>query len=542
MLPTKSLTAKILSINILALLIVIIGVLYIGRYQENLIDSELEQLTSQTQLFAGAVKESALGQSPGRSASGRFQSQNTTQEPDFILERARRLVDTLSDRSGHRIRLYNIQGELLADSSLRGRPGGYIEIEQLAPITQDTGPQNRLVTKLKSLLQQIPIAVDLPRPPDLDKESALSSPVLTDARNGQATSGAWSLEDGTILLGAAAPVRGEQDIRGVLFVSRDGQSITNAIVQERLEILQISGLAMLVTLLLSFYLAWQIGVPLRNLGQAAHRIRQGNQLAEIPVYNGRKDEIGTLSVALRDMTKALGDRLDSIEKFAGDVSHELKNPLSSMRSATETLQKYDRKNSPDPDREKLMKVLMHDIERMNRLITDISRSSRLDVALEREGRSVVDLKALLQDIITLQSQFNDTVKIEIDFSHEGDLTIRGNKDRMAQVLQNLIDNAVSFSTEGETIKVTAAKDKGWIVIRIEDTGPGIPDDKLEAIFDRFYSERPGHEDYGEHSGLGLAIARQIVQAHKGDIRAENIRDDKGNAPKGARFIIRLPEG
>lgn len=541
MLPTTSLTAKILSVNILALLIVIIGVLYIGRYQENLIESELEQLTSQTQLFAGAVKESALTGQPGRQNENRLRSGHAHESSDFILERARRLVDTLADRSGHRIRLYNMRGDLLADSALRGRPGGLIEIEQLDPINNTQNQANSFSKKLKSLLQKIPIAVDLPKAPDLDGRSALSLAILEDAKQGLSGAKAWSLNNGTILLGAAAPVSDDRKIRGVLFASRDGASITNAIIQERLEVLQISGLAMLVTLFLSFYLAWQIGVPLRNLGQAAHLIREGHQLAEIPVYKDRKDEIGTLSVALKEMTKALADRLDNIEKFAGDVSHELKNPLSSMRSATETLKKYDSRNSPDPDREKLMKILMHDIERMNRLITDISRSSRLDVALEREGRSVVDLKALLQDIITLQSQFNDTVRIESAFLHDGDLTIRGNKDRMAQVLQNLIDNAVTFSNQGDCIKVTATTDKGWIVIRIEDSGPGIPDDKLEAIFDRFYSERPGHEDYGEHSGLGLAIARQIVQAHKGDIRAENIREENDTAPKGARFIVRLPK-
>ena len=540
MFPSPSLTTKILSVNLLALMILIIGVLYVGRYQSNLIDSELERLQTESILFAGALQESVLtsvGPDTGRTSVPK-------PDTDFIVDRARRLVDTLADNSGNRIRLYNKNGSLLADSGLRGKPGDYIEIEPLKPIGETGQATPELTERMLNVLDNLPLSVDLPSAPDFESNS-LSLPMAQSAMEGEPQARAWSIKRHKILLTAAAPVfaaNGTGGVRGMVLISREGQRITDAIAQVRFEVLRISAIAFVFTLLLSLYLAWVIGMPLRRLGNAARRIREGHQVAEIPVYTHRSDEIGTLSIALRDMTRALGDRLDTIEQFAGDISHELKNPLSSMRSATETLERKISKGQIDDNTRKLMDVLMHDVERMNRLITDIATTSRLDVALEREGRSVVDMAGLLQDIIDLQSQFAGDIPIRVRSHTQDDFTIRGNKDRLAQVFQNLIDNAVSFSSKGDQVDIRLHKDRDWVVVAVEDKGPGIPAEKIDAIFDRFYSERPGHEEYGEHSGLGLAIARQIVEAHRGDIRAENIKGGKHDVShiSGARFIVRLP--
>lgn len=525
--PSGSLTLKILSVNLLAPVFLVIGLFYIEQYQTNIVESRLMSLKSETRLYAGALKESVFSRKRTESV-----------QPDIIIERARRLIDTLSESSGDRLRLTDTKGQLLADSARKGTGGEMIKIESLAPLSGKREDRQRL--NMLDLMRHIPLTADLPRLPEDKIDRAALEFISKSTRKDKVVAKAYISGDGRqkIVMLAATPLFDQQTIRGYLIISHRADDILTEIAQIRLEVLRLSGIALLATLILSLYLAWQIGVPLRKLASAARSIKKGQKIGDIPVFQKRHDEIGTLSLAMRDMTRALGERLDTIEKFAGDVSHELKNPLSSMRSAVETLKRYQGKSQTTPEQDRLMKVLIHDIDRMNRLITDISTSSRLDVALEREGRMTIDLYALLSGIIDLQTMFDKRASLKLEAAAGESFEVFGNADRLAQVFQNLIDNAVSFSPEGGCVRVVLERDKNWVIVKIIDQGSGIPEDKLESIFDRFYSERPGHENYGDHSGLGLAIARQIITAHDGDIRAENISLDA--KIKGARFIVRLP--
>lgn len=562
---SSSLTGKILSVNLLALIILVGGTFYISQYQKDLIASAEQKLLAETLLFASILQESTA------ESDREIKPRSTILGAGFILDRARRIVDALSDNSATRIRLYDIEDRIMVDSRLRGgaggQHGGFVEIEPLDPIEEQNPNQQDIGRSLNKtfadLVGRIPVRIDLPV---LSVQQISASDNLSNQLRAQGIPiqgdgagtrvGAFLISEEIlaasgpapgIFLAAAAPVYNEGGYAvGEILVSRRGDDIVAAITRARLDVLKISSLAFLTTLMLSLYLARAIGHPLRQLAKATRKIREGNRLAGIPTYPRRLDEIGSLSLALQDMTHALGERLDTIEKFAGDVSHELKNPLSSMRSATETLQRYlgNEKNAKDSSKnresvETLLDVLMHDIERMNRLITDIARTSRLDVALEREGRSVVDLGDMLEAIIGMHDRLGAGIILRlIREDPSKSYAIKGNADRLAQLFQNLIDNAMSFSHTGSQVKIYLKHDKDWVLIEVEDMGPGIPPDKTEAIFERFYSERPGHENYGEHSGLGLAIARQIIEAHHGDIRAENIIKDGHTT--GARFILRLP--
>ncbi len=258
---------------------------------------------------------------------------------------------------------------------------------------------------------------------------------------------------------------------------------------------------------------------------------------EIPDFSHRDDEIGDLSDALRAMTEALRARLDAIEGFAADVAHEIKNPLTSLRSAVETVVRVE-----DPEQQKkLMSIILDDIQRMDRLITDISDASRLDAELSREETESVDVCRLLELIVEVQQATDDETqpRFEMAVPKSQRLLVTGLEDRLGQVFRNLISNAASFSPPGGTIFLSAREEDGWILIEVADEGPGIPPDSLENVFNRFYSERPSGEKFGTHSGLGLSISRQIIEAHGGRIWAEN-RIDARKQIVGARFCIRLP--
>jgi len=263
---------------------------------------------------------------------------------------------------------------------------------------------------------------------------------------------------------------------------------------------------------------------------------------EIPDFSERQDEIGHLSVALRDMTNALYARIDAIESFAADVSHELKNPLTSLRSAVETLPRATTGDS----RSRLLKVIEHDVRRLDRLITDISDASRLDAELVREDAGAVDLRKLLGNMISVLADAHiDHVTPELHVNErasQGDFTVPGHELRLGQVISNLVENARSFvDPETGRIDIRLWARPRWTEIRVEDNGPGIRADSIETIFKRFYTDRPAVDDFGKNSGLGLSISRQIVEAHGGTLTAENIVDpDDPETVRGARFTVRLP--
>jgi two-component system sensor histidine kinase ChvG len=307
----------------------------------------------------------------------------------------------------------------------------------------------------------------------------------------------------------------------------------------RFELLRIFSVALCVTVLLSVYLASTIARPIHRLAEAAERAQGRGARIEIPDLTRRGDEIGDLSRSMREMTNALWLRMSAIESFASDVAHEIKNPLSSLRSAVETAVKID-----DPvKQQRLLAIILDDVERLSRLITDISDASRLDAELSRDVMEPIDLAAMLRALVdiheTTRADGTAHVALSLPERRRG-LVVSGIESRLSQVFLNLISNAVSFSPPGGEIRVRAREDGRAVLVTVEDDGPGIPPEKLTTIFDRFYTERPAAEKFGTHSGLGLSISKQIAEAHRGRIWAEN-RHDATGAVCGARFLIRLPE-
>ncbi len=344
---------------------------------------------------------------------------------------------------------------------------------------------------------------------------------------------------GGIMLSVAVPVQRYKQVVGALVVSADGHNVARSLFQVRLAILQIFVVALLVTTGLSLYMASTIARPIRRLALAAEQVRHGHgRRHRIPDFTNRDDEIGELSLALKEMTEALWRRMDAIERFAADVAHEIKNPLTSVRSAVETAARVS-----DPEKQrKLLAIVQDDVERLNRLITDISDASRIDAELSRadtEPVALADMLRTLGDIYRSTTE-DQAIGFTVSLPDRDSLTVNGIESRLVQVLRNLIGNAVSFSPNGGTISLSGVRTARTICLSVEDDGPGIPENKLMAIFDRFYSERPQTEKFGTHSGLGLSISKQIVEAHGGTIIAENRMAPDGSSIIGARFTVTLP--
>src|SRR5205809_27870 len=345
-------------------------------------------------------------------------------------------------------------------------------------------------------------------------------------------------QTGGLAISVAVPVQRYKVVLGAVMLSSSNGEIEEELRTVRLELLRIFGVALLVTILLSLYLASTIARPLRRLADAAERARGRGARVEIPDLMGRGDEIGELSRSLRDMTDALWQRMSAIESFAADVAHEIKNPLSSLRSAVETVGRIE-----DPvKRRRLMAIIQDDVERLDRLISDISDASRLDAELSRQEVSPTHIAAMLQALVEMHetTRAEGAPRLVLDIAERGrELIVPGIESRLSQVFVNVIANAVSFSPPHGEIHISARLDWRAVLVSVRDEGPGIPEDKLTAIFDRFYSERPAGEKFGTHSGLGLSISKQIIEAHRGRIWAENRLDADGTVI-GARFLIRLP--
>ncbi len=351
-------------------------------------------------------------------------------------------------------------------------------------------------------------------------------------------------EKGEMIVSVAVPVQRFRAVLGVLQLSTQGGDIDKIVTAERYAMIRVFAVAVVVNIILSLLLAGTIANPIRRLSAAAVRVRKSIKMRqEIPDFSERQDEIGDLSVAVRDMTQSLYARIDAIESFAADVSHELKNPLTSMRSAVETLPLV----KTDSQRADLLKVIQHDVQRLDRLITDISDASRLDAELVREDESPVDFAKLLSNLVDIfdQGHLGDiSVKLHIANTPPGvtGYTVIGHESRLGQIISNLVDNARGFiPKKGGRIDIYLSRRKHFLEARVEDNGPGIRSENIETIFQRFYTDRPGVDAFGKNSGLGLSISRQIVEAHGGTLTAQNIVDE-ADADKvlGARFILRLP--
>ncbi len=516
----SKLTARVLAINLLALMILVGGLLYLGRYEERLIETEMASLRTEALIFAGALAEGAI-----------------VGDPDFGLdldpERGRQMVRRLYETTDTRTRLFTAEGTLLADSRLL-IGGGIIEIELLRPADDSVWLRDMFDAVYGWITHLVPERKGWPPYPERAQQQAADYPPVMRALAGNVGQQVWSDLEGRKILGVAVPVQRLRAVKGAILVTRDTGVLEKAIQSVREDILMVWGVALLVTVALSLYLAGTITRPIRRLAAAAEQVRRGHGRQQlIPDFSRRRDEIGELSGALRDMTSALWTRMDAIERFAADVAHEIKNPLTSLRSAVETVSRIQ-----DPEQQRrLMTIILEDVQRLDRLITDISDASRIDAELSRAESDEVDVAAMLRMLVEL---YDTTLEdggpvLRLTLPPFNTLYVNGLEDRLVQVFRNLIGNAISFSPPGGVIAIRARREGGYVIVDLEDEGPGIPATKLAAIFDRFYTERPAGEKFGTHSGLGLSISKQIIDAHNGKISAAN--RDEGT---GAHFTVKIP--
>jgi two-component system sensor histidine kinase ChvG len=349
---------------------------------------------------------------------------------------------------------------------------------------------------------------------------------------------------GEVIVSVAVPVQRFRAVRGALMLSTQGADIDDMVEAERLAIVKVFLVAAGVMVVLSILLAGTIAGPVRRLADGAERVRRRiRSRIEIPDFTRRRDEIGHLSGTLRDMTNALYTRIEAIESFAADVAHELRNPLTSLRSAVETLPLAKTEES----RKRLLEVIEHDVKRLDRLITDISDASRLDAELQRQEARPVDLAQLLQALVKAANEIRTddvAVTLRFDGGPPGAFKVPGHDSRLGQVVSNLVDNARSFSPPGGSVRITCRKLKDEVEITVDDDGPGIQPDALDKVFERFYTDRP-NQSFGQNSGLGLSISKQIVEAHGGRIWVENrmrapVAGGETSTVLGARFVVRLP--
>ena len=555
----SSLTRRIVILNLIGLAILVSGILYLNQFRAGLIDAKVQSLLTQGEIIAGALAasagadtdrvqldterllESEAGQSPGDD-DVLGDSLEFTIDPERAAPILRRLVKP----TGSRARIYGRNGELILDSDTFYSRGEVLRYDLPPPEAEKPDALTSFWQAVKTRMRQY----DLPLYSEIGGDNGKAYPEVASALTGTSVPIVRVNDKGELVVSVAVPVQRMRAVLGVLLLSTRGGDIDNIVAAERWAIVRVSLFAAAVTVVLSVILANTIAGPVQRLAGAAERVRHSVRArAEIPDFTYRTDEIGHLSGALRDMTQALYRRIDAIESFAADVAHELKNPLTSLRSAVETLPLAKTEES----RERLVEIIQHDIRRLNRLITDISDASRLDAELAREDARPVDIAELLRTTVSLFNDIHrdDTPEVVLDIAYSSGARpykAIGHDSRLSQVVTNLLDNAISFSPPGGTVSVSARRVGTDIQITVEDEGPGIPPENLERIFERFYTDRP-QENFGQNSGLGLNISRQIIVAHGGRLWAENrpsanlVGRSAGAAERksgGARFVIRLP--
>ncbi|MER2519468.1 MAG: stimulus-sensing domain-containing protein [Bdellovibrionales bacterium] len=528
---------RILAVNMMALAILVGSLLYLGRYQERIVANELDSLTLQARIIASAIAEGAVVVD---------ESDRNIMSPLLGRLMVKRLAETTETRT----RLYDEDDTLLADSRVLLSSSAKAQADRnVEAASEQESWGARLLGAFFNMIDFIHERREYPLYPEDGSQNSTSYEIVKRAMKGDMGTQVWRARQGGLTLAAAVPVQHSRAVLGVVMMSRADANIDKAITSVRYDILKIFLITLLITVLLSLYLARAIARPIRQLAMAAEGLRHGQMKIKgmagtasllsgeaIPDMTARQDEIGDLSGALRELTDALARRIGAIENFAADVAHEIKNPLTSLRSAVETVERVS-----DPvARQKLMFVIRDDVDRLDRLISDISNASRLDAELGRDEVAQIDLGRMLTTLTDTYRRPGDVAASQVALvSLKEPLFVMGIEARLVQVLRNLIDNALSFSPSGASVTVSARRDGKTVFICVEDMGPGIPENKLEDIFERFYSERPKTEKFGTHSGLGLSISRQIVEAHRGTIRAENIKGVDGDV-LGARFVVQLP--
>ena len=549
----SSLTRRIVVLNLIGLAILVSGILYLNQFRAGLIDAKVQSLLTQGEIIAGALAASAAldtDQVPLdherllelEAGSGEDDAFSGSLEFTIDPERAAPILRRLVKPTGSRARIYNRDGGLILDSDTFFSRGQVLRYDLPPPNVEDTDALTSFWRGVKSHVGQS----DLPLYTEIGGENGKAYPEVASALTGTAIPIVRVNDKDELVVSVAVPIQRMRAVLGVLLLSTRGGDIDNIVAAERWGIMRVSLFAAAVTVVLSIILANTIAGPVQRLAAAAENVRHSVKArAEIPDFTDRMDEIGHLSGALRDMTQALYRRIDAIESFAADVAHELKNPLTSLRSATETLPLA----KTDEAKDRLLEIIQHDVRRLDRLISDISDASRLDAELAREDARAVDMADLLRGTVSLFNDIHrdDTPEVLVDVAYAAGAhpyRVTGHDSRLSQVVVNLLENAISFSPPGGRVAVAAKREGANIQVVVEDEGPGIPLENLERIFERFYTDRP-QESFGQNSGLGLNISRQIIAAHGGRIWAENRASagksaDTGVHKTGARFVIRLP--
>ena len=552
------LTSRIVILNIAGLIILVSGILYFNQFRQGLIDARVQSLLTQGQIVAAAIASAAsidtdsIVIDPDRLMESRPNSASPPDDEmsglDFPInpERAGPVLRRLVSATDIRGLIYDRDGLLVVDSRGLYSRGDIVQSE-LPPLrSRNDYFALGLWRKFNNWL----FRNDYPRQSEYGLENGRDFPEVNAALNGASVSIVRVNNQNEIIVSVAVPIQRFRAVLGALVLSTKGGEIDKVLRGERKIVLFTFLVAVLVTMLLSILLAGTIAEPIRRLSDAADRVRRGvNNRVEIPDFTSRRDEIGHLSGSLRDMTTALYNRIDAIEAFAADVSHELKNPLTSLRSAVETLP-YTK--TPE-QRERLTSIVKDDVKRLDRLITDIADASRLDAELARAQNYAVELRRLLETVVSLANETRSlgSAEIKLDVApwpkgmdEKTAFRVLGHDNRLGQVVRNLVDNARSFTKPGTQVHVRLRRTRRDVEFRVEDDGPGIRPENLDKIFDRFYTDRP--EGYfGKNSGLGLSISKQIVEAHRGRIWAENRygpqADAGGERPvRGAVFIVRIP--
>jgi two-component system, OmpR family, sensor histidine kinase ChvG len=507
------LARKIIIFNLMALLVMVAGVMFMNPFRDSLVLQREQGMVTEAQLAANIMQARLV----------------TTSGAEALKD--------LAIGSGVEIFLFDATGALVARDRGVGKAMGSVGDEQRSTVITDF---------LNAIWDGVSGILSTSEDPatTLDPEQ-LARDLFARAQVGETAVNTARGAEGGAIFSVATPVMRNGVVAGVVALTSAEGEIDRLVRFEREQVLQMFVIALLVSIGLSLVLASTIANPLSDLAAAAElgRDRDARKMApgrvRIPDLTARPDEIGRLSVAMRGMVAALYDRIDANEQFAADVSHEIKNPLASLRSAVGTLRVAKREDH----REKLLDVIEHDVRRLDRLVSDISNASRLDSELVKEEEESFNLLKTLSNLTEfLGKQAGDKGVEFITDLPDQPIVIRGLEARLAQVFVNLITNATSFCEDGDAVRVWARKRDNRVLVVVEDTGPGIPEQALTKVFKRFYSERPV-DDFGNHSGLGLAISKQIVEAHGGVIWAENIRPtnaDITSDPLGARFVVGLP--
>lgn len=548
---SASLTRRIMIANLVGLIVMIGGIYYLSHYQTWLVEAKKESLRTQGELIAAAIASDARieqgnieinldkASRPDKARVPYRDDGFSSLQLSIRPERATPILRRLIQHTKNRARIYGRDGTLIVDTATLLTKG---QLTRPAADADQTSKPKNFWTRLTAVL----IDKHLPVYKEIGNAKGTSYPEVRAALDGTATPLLLLDKDGDQFVSMAVPIRRANSVLGALLLSTRPGDIEKSLSDERWRITLLAVIALIATLVSSLLLARTVAEPIRRLSDAAEEVsRNISARAHLPDYADRNDEVGQLSRAFSSMTAALYRRIESSESFAADVAHELKNPLTAARSTAESLV-YAK--TPE-QRDELVRQIQNELKRLNRLITDVSNASRLDAELARQTMvptlitDVVDNVAkIFRDIL---SEDGRSVRVAVDPAVDPQtLKVTGHEGRLGQVFTNLIDNAVSFSPADGVVVLTVKQTAQHVEITIDDEGPGIPEDRLAIIFDRFYTDRPQSEALrGKNSGLGLSISREIIHAHSGEIRAEN-RRAAGSAPNsrpvGARFVVRLP--